>query len=73
MYYNGQHTEIDIASIVTIFLSCVYMHVCVFLSGNTLYIHLLLHLANRYRMSASAWHYSRHRGKSAINKTNKNS
>lgn len=37
MYYNGQHTEIDIAIILTIFLNCVYMHVCVFLSGNTAY------------------------------------
>lgn len=63
MYYNGQHTEIDIAIILTIFLNCVYMHVCVFLSGNTLHIHLLLHLTNMYRMPASAWHYSRHWGK----------
>ena len=63
MYYNGQHTETDIACIQILLVNCVYMYVCVLLGGNTLHIHLLLHLANIYSMFANAWHYSRHWGK----------
>ena len=63
MYYNGQHTEINITSILILLLNYVYMYVCVLLSGNTLHIYLLLHLANIYSMFANGWHYSRHWGK----------
>lgn len=52
-------------------LNCVYICVCVFLSGNILRIHSLLDLANTYSMPASAWHYSTHWGQSAINISDK--
>ena len=46
------------------------MHVCVYLSENTLYVHSLFHLTNMHSMPASAWH-SLGTG-SDVNKTDKN-